>query len=374
MSTPRTRKDLYVEYLSFWAGLVVRLRRPLVVGVTGSVGKTTTKETLAAVLAAPEAEAAVGLSWATPGNMNDNLGVALTLLGYRGWRPRWGSEVLRAVTVPIRALRMATVGPYPRVVVLELGAGVGGDVRRTAPLARPTIGIVTAVGPAHLEVFGTVEGVAEVKGALVRVVPPSGLVVLGADNALASGMDALARAPVVKVPGKGQALSDAVARVVAERLGVPADAVDRALAGRQGFRGRQEVLEVGAVTVINDAFNANPLSMAYGLETLAERARPGRRPVAVLGEMAEMGETGPRYHREMADVARSSADLVVGVGPLARLYEPDHWFETSEDCAEAIPGLVRDGDYVLVKGSHSSHLRCVVDALRRTFGPVPADG
>ena len=358
----------YLDWLSVWARFVLRRRKPLVIGITGSVGKTTTREVIAAVLKAARAEPGVGLTWATPRNMNNDFGVPLSILGYRHWKPRWEREWFRAVTVPLRALWMATGGVYPRTLVLELAAGPSTDTERNVALACPEIGVVTAVGPAHLEAFGTVERIAEVKGAVVRAVPPSGLVILGRDNALASAMDRYAKAPVVKVAGKGQALSESIARVVADRLGIPTSTVDRALAARGPVSGRQEVIAVGESTVMNDAFNANPLSMEHGLETLAERVRPGQRRVAVLGHMAELGPDEEEYHRQMAPVARRSADLIVGVGSLARLYEPGLWFETGQDCAAAVGSFARRGDYVLVKGSHSSHLWGVVDALVRELG------
>lgn len=370
-TSSRLHEDIYLRYLEWWARLVVRRRKPFVIGVTGSVGKTTTRQVIAAVLSASGAYPSAGLTWATPRNMNNRFGVPLTLLGYRGWTPPRNSELVRALTVPFRAMWMATRGQYPRTFVVEFSA-----VRDTAArvsLAPPNIGIVTAVGPAHLDYFGTVEKLVEAKSAVVQAVPATGLVVLGADNNLASGMDRWARAPVVKVPGKGRALSDAIARVVAQHLGVPDDVIERALAEQPPVKSRQEEIDLGTVTVMDDAFNANPLSMEHGLEVLAERAGPGQRRVAVLGEMAEMGTEKVRYHREMAKTAQDCADVVVGVGPLARFYEPDHWFETSDECARAIPDLISDGDYVLVKGSHSSRLSVVIRALRDAFKPVPAN-
>ena len=210
----------------------------------------------------------------------------------------------------------------------------------------------------------------EVKGAVVRAVPPSGLVILGADTP-SSTMDRYAKAPVVKVPGKGRVLSEGIARVVADYLGIPEDVVDRGLAKGVQVGGRQDVIRRGESTIMNDAFNANPLSMAHGLETLAERAGPGQRRVAILGGMAELGGETEQYHREIAQTAKASADVVVGVGRLARYYEPNHWFETAEACAEAIPEIVRDGDYVLVKGSRVARLGLVVDALKGELAPAP---
>lgn len=184
-------------------------------------------------------------------------------------------------------------------------------------------------------------------------------------------MDAYARAPVTKVAGKGQTLSDAIARVVARHVGLSDELVDRALAERRSVRGRQELIELGGVTVMAERrvqYQQYQSSLDGARTGDAGRARCSpRRRVTVLGEMAELGEESARYHREVGLLARAAADLVIGVGPLAQHYEHNHWFETSADCAGAVASLIRDGDYVLVKGSHSARLSRVVGALRGAF-------
>ena len=123
------------------------------------------------------------------------------------------------------------------------------------------------------------------------------------------------------------------------------------------------MLELGALTVIDDAYNANPLSMRLGLDTLAEWATPGQRRVAILGAMAELGPDSPRFHLEIGAYARERADAVVGVGALAQHYGADRLYDTSAACAEQIPKLVRRGDIVFVKGAHSLEMPRVVNAL-----------
>ncbi len=372
------RKRL-TRYLEFWVSFVLRRRRPCIVGITGSVGKTTTKEIVAAVMMHRDARAIVGPGRKTEGNRNTTIPFALLFLETSREpksRLRW---LAYCALLPLRALALATVAPYPKIFVVEYATRRPGVLPRRVRVAPPTIAVVTAVGPAHLEHFESVEAIADEKGAVVRAVPPSGLVVLGRDNAHASDMERYARAPVVKVAGSGVEFAREAARVVGRHLGLPEPVVDRALAERVRIRGRLEDMEIGRITLINDAFNASPLSMKLALETLGQRAGPGRRRVAILGEMAELGPEAPRYHEEIAAFARERADVVIGVGELAGHYQPSRSFATSESCAESLPTILRDGDCVLVKGSHSVRMRCIVEKaeqlareLARHGGSAPA--
>ena len=355
----------YNRYVSLWARLVVRRWRPYVIGITGSVGKTTTKELVGAVLTHPGARPVVGLTWTSAGNMNNNRSLPLALLGYRVPATTVRAMLLRVLTVPFRALRLLTVGEYPRTLVLEFAAGPTSTIRHTTSLAAPHVAIVTAIGPAHLDHFGTVEAIVEAKSALVRASAAEGLVVRGADCPPVMGMARMSRARVITVPGRGRQLAEEIARIVARHLGVPEPVIESALAERGAIAARGELLDLGQVSVIDDAFNANPLSMAHGIETLGSRALPGQRRVVMLGDMLELGDESARYHREIGALARAHADVVVGVGALAKGYDPDHWFPTSTACAESVASLIRPGDLILVKGSRSVKMERVTQALRQ---------
>ena len=178
---------LIVPLLSACAALVIRMRRPLVIAVTGSVGKTTTKETIAGVLAHPASRATLGRLRKTPGNMNTNLGTALVVLGYEDWFSGVLDWVTQLLLLPFRTLALATVAPYPDVLVLEIAAGSVSNVPRNCRIVRPRIGALTEIGPAHLDYFGTIENIVRAKGALVRAIPPSGLVVLNRSNPVVAG-------------------------------------------------------------------------------------------------------------------------------------------------------------------------------------------
>lgn len=357
-----------LESLAIFLGrLVFRIRRPFIIAVTGSVGKSTTTALIAAVLSGEDARRVVGRVGATIENMNDNLGVAATLLRFdKVLEIPWNypARVLLALSLPFRALR-ALVASYPRIMVLECGVGDTANLRELAALAPPSISVVTRIGAAHLEKLKTIDGVIDEKGALVRAVPPSGLVVLGQDHEYVNRLEQMACAPVVKVSGQGVELSQNIARAICRFLNVPDEIVVSALKNFNNPKGRLNRLELGSITVIDDTYNANPLSMKLGLDTLVRESGQSGRRLAVLGGMSELGENGASFHEDVGAYARSRSDIVVGVGELARHYDPDIWFESSDACADQIGNLARPGDCILVKGSASTRMSKVVERLKQ---------
>jgi UDP-N-acetylmuramoyl-tripeptide--D-alanyl-D-alanine ligase len=352
-------------YLAACARLVLRMRRPMIIGVTGSVGKTTTKEVIAAVLSDPQARRIVGTVRKSPGNLNDNLGLPLAILGYPDWQSSTPQLFWWLCLAPFRAIKFALSGSYADVLVLEYALSSESDFSWLVQVAPPDIAVVTAIGPAHLETFGTIQRVADEKGQLVGAVAPSGLVVLGSENPFLAEMSRQTRAHVVIVDGIGRGLSDNAARAVGRFLKIPEEAIESGIERKSSVTRRLKFHDLGAITLIDDTINANPMSMRLAITTLAERAAAGQRKVALLGFMAELGSGSSQYHREIGELARRQADVVVGVGAPARDYQPDHWFATAEDCNEHLASILRAGDLVLVKGSASAHMALVTTAIRR---------
>jgi UDP-N-acetylmuramoyl-tripeptide--D-alanyl-D-alanine ligase len=353
------------SYVLFWARAVVAARKPFIIGVTGSVGKSTTTAMIAAVLAHPDARPIVGRVGCTSDNMNDDVGLAATLLHFTGlstlpWA--YHSRLWVLCVTPLLALR-AALGRYPKVMVLEFGVGSTADLHRMVTIARPSVSVVTRIGAAHLEKLKTLQGVVHEKSALVRAVPRSGLVVLGEDHDSVAQLEQAAVAPVVRVPGKGMELSRNITGVVCAHLGIPQHAIQAALADFKPPQRRLHKLDFRCMTVIDDTYNANPMSMKLGLDTLFESAHPRRRRVAILSYMGELGDDAARYHQEVGVYARDRAHVVIGVGELAEHYSPDFWFPTSEACAGQIESLLCFGDCVLVKGSASARMEQVVRKL-----------
>jgi UDP-N-acetylmuramoyl-tripeptide--D-alanyl-D-alanine ligase len=352
-------------------GSAVRSRSSAkVVGITGSTGKTSTKDILAA-LCAPHAETV-----AAEGGHNNEIGLPLTL---------------------------ARIGSETQIVIAEMGMRGLGQIAELCAIAKPEIGIVTGVGPVHLELLGTVERVAQAKAEIVGALPPGGVAVaptpapelepfldrddvelrrFGPEGDIAV-VDFAAGERDARVAfdlrgrrlelgfnftSRHQADNAAAALLAYEALGLPLDRAQEG-AGRIAFsrwRGEETPLP-GEGLLINDAYNANPVSMQAALEHLTARAGDRRR-VAFLGEMAELGPDAPTFHRLVGGVAAQNADVVVAVGELARGYlgagaSEERHAATVDDAIATLDEVVRPGDVVLVKASRSVGLERVAEAL-----------
>jgi UDP-N-acetylmuramoyl-tripeptide--D-alanyl-D-alanine ligase len=333
-----------------------------VVGITGSVGKTSTKDLLAAAL---------GRSFkvhASPKSFNNELGVPLTILDSPD-----GTEA----------------------VVIEMGARGRGHVASLCAVARPVVGVVTTVGLSHSQFFGTVEDVAVAKAELVEALPAHGTAVLNAEVPLVASMAARTDARVLtfglaagdvradgirldddlrprfrlhtpwgdagvelEVRGHQQVGNALAAAAAALACGAGLDAVAVGLGDARLSPWRMELHRApsGAI-VLNDSYNANPLSMEAALRGLAEL--PVRRRTAVLGIMAELGDVGPSEHARMAALASALGIRVIAVNA------PDYGAELVHDAAGALErlGPIGEGDAVLVKGSRAAGLESLAGTL-----------
>jgi UDP-N-acetylmuramoyl-tripeptide--D-alanyl-D-alanine ligase len=355
------------------ANVVSRLRGGLtVVGVTGSQGKTSTKDLVGAVLSS----AAPTIS--TTGSMNNELGVPITML---------------------------RVDAETRCLALEMGARRVGDIAALAELVPPDIAIVLNVGQAHLSYFGTREAIAEAKGELVRGLAPGGTAVLNADDSAVAAMRSLTEGPVltfgvaakadvrvsdltldrrsrpaftlrtarasarVTLPfiGAHQALNAAAAAAAGLAAGVSLDAAAEALAGAALSKWRMELQELpSGVVLLNDSYNANPDSARAALDALA--AVEGGRRIAILGDMAELGDASAAEHRAIGRYAAARADVVVAVGKAARPIADGAGREAialadSESAIDWLRTRLAPGDVVLVKASREARLDEVADSI-----------
>jgi UDP-N-acetylmuramoyl-tripeptide--D-alanyl-D-alanine ligase len=341
----------------------LRARGAMVVAITGSTGKTSTKDILAALLAERLHVAA------SPQNLNTEIGLPLALLSASGQ-----TELL--------VLEMAMRGP--------------GQIAELTEIAEPDVGVIVNVGPAHLELLGSLEAIAAAKAELIAGLVPGASVVVPAGERLLEpylredltviacgdgGEVSLAERRgdgsvlirhgeerIELWPSFGQAhnLSNLLAAVAAARaLGyTPRGRVDVSFSA---MRGQREELP-GGVVLVADCYNANPMSMRAAIDDLAETA-PARR-VAVLGDMLELGPEGGRLHREIGEHAWARGiDLLVTVGPLAAgigaaFGGESHAVADARAAGELVGGMLREGDTVLVKGSRGVGLERVLDALR----------
>jgi UDP-N-acetylmuramoyl-tripeptide--D-alanyl-D-alanine ligase len=340
--TPELQVIAVGDPLAALGALARAWRRELgakVIGITGSTGKTSTKDLLAAMLR-PQLRTV-----ATHANLNTEIGLPLTILGAPA-----GTEAL--------VLEMAMRGP--------------GQIAELVAIAEPDVGVITNIGPVHLELLGSIEAIAATKAELVRDLRPGATAVLPAGEPL---LDAHLRDDITIVRFGDEPLPDGLelpftsahmlrnarAAVAAARaIGVePAGRLEVELSAMRG----QRIELPGQIVVVNDCYNANPMSMRAALDDLAVSA-DGRR-VAVLGDMLELGPDERRFHAEIGEHARADGvDLLVTVGPLAREMRGDHAVATAADAARLVRELVRPGDTVLVKASRGVGLEVVAEALQ----------
>ncbi|MEJ8571854.1 UDP-N-acetylmuramoylalanyl-D-glutamyl-2,6-diaminopimelate--D-alanyl-D-alanine ligase [Microbaculum marinum] len=361
-----------------------------IIGITGSVGKTGTKEALRLALSRS------GRTHASAASYNNHWGVPLTLA------------------------RMPADTEYG---VFEMGMNAPGEIAALTEQVRPEIAIVTTVEPVHLEFFGTVEKIADAKAEIFEGLGPGGIAVLNADNPQFGRLAEAARSCGARIVTFGEAdgadarlkrvslrpdgssvIADILGMEVAYKFGAPgrhlvgnslavlaavklagADLALAALAladmtapkGR-GARFRLSVAG-GDVTVIDESYNANPASMRAALALLGQ-ADPGLRGrrIAVLGDMLELGEASRDLHRELAGpVADANVDLLFASGPhMQALYDEiptlrrGRYSQASDGLVAALLDEVRPGDVVMVKGSLGSRMGPVVEALRRRFAEI----
>jgi UDP-N-acetylmuramoyl-tripeptide--D-alanyl-D-alanine ligase len=367
---------------------------PLVVGITGSIAKTSTKEVVAGVLERRFA------TLRTEGNQNNEVGMPLAVL---------------------------RIGPQHGAVVLEMGMYTGGEIRDLAAIGLPSIGIVTAVQPVHLSRIGSIEAIEDAKAELVEALPPAaggGVAILNADDPRVLRMasrtsaaivaygfagDADVRADDVEslgfdgmrfrlvtpagsleavVPALGRlAVHNALAATAAGlAAGMSLEEIVPGLAAGSAAPHRSVVTRAGGVAVVDDAYNASPGSMRAALDLL--RGLPGRR-LAVLGEMRELGSAHAEGHRDVGAAAAAVLDLLVVVdgvpgGAAAGIVEgalgagmPAGRVLPVADAGAAVDALrdrLRPGDVVLVKASRGVELERVVDALVASLGGAVPGG
>ena len=351
-----------------------------VVGVTGSNGKTTTREMLGLVLRTR------GPALKTEGNLNNEVGVPLTVL-------ELSAEHERAV--------------------VEMGMNHAGEIARLAAIAEPQVGVVTMAGPGHVEYFGSVDGVADAKAELYFALPPGGIAVANADDPrMLRRAQAAGRALITFAVGRGRKGDVAVLDVLehgadglrftlglgqkeveirlplvgvhnaANAAAAAAAAMALGFSDREIAQGLSQVRPVGrrlrierlasGVTLVDDCYNANPASMTAALATLAALAGPGGRAAAVLGDMLELGPMEGEAHRALGEEAAGVVRWLAAFGPRSRrtaeaaraagLADAFHT-EDMPALVEHVRAKLAPGDVLLVKGSRGNRLERLVDAL-----------
>ncbi len=348
-----------------------------IVAVTGSNGKTTTKDLTAAALNG------CGHVLKTSGNFNNEVGVPMTLL---------------------------ELNDKHQAAVVEIGMRGLGQIESLAEVVKPTIGIVTNVSEAHIELLGSIENIARAKGELVEAIKSGGTIILNADNRHTAAMKTLAGEGVrvltyslekdadfiakdiligsvsteftlsfrgreydFEIPMLGRHnVSNALAAIAAGyACGLSVPQVQRGFSTLTTTKMRFEVIRRDGLTIVNDAYNASPASMRVAIKTTSEVYNG--RLIAVLGDMLELGDISEQIHREIgAELVENKFDMLITLGELGKFIAAGardaglkdvYTFDTHEDAAKKILELVRDGDTILFKASHVMHMEKIIELI-----------
>ncbi len=399
--------------LGFLARVVLWLNKPRIIGVTGSVGKSSTKEAIATVLATKFSVRA------SPGNLNSQLGLPLAILGFEkpGGFKKNISTFFQWLSIVVSAAFRIFQTNYPRILVLEMGTDRPGDIAYLLNLSgNLDVAVITDIGISHLEYFRTTEALAKEKLSILKGLKKNGVAVLNYDNEKifegtrnhkgmigfgfsercemkASDFQMITKQGDYGITFKIHYAGTVVPVFIPQALGEPAiyaalaaasvgiamgmNMVDisQALMNYRVPAGRLRLIAgVNDSSIIDDSYNAAPASTIAALKTLNSVA-PGRR-LAALGHMAELGKQTEEAHRSVArEIVSQKIDVVFLVGDLTRSMQDElkkgefhgkiSWFESSELAAESVFKELKSGDTLLVKGSQSARMEKIVKKVMR---------
>ena len=423
------------KILFFVAHRIINRYEPEVVAITGSVGKTSTKEAIFAALTGQSKEKIKGVR-RSKGNFNNELGAPLAIIGdfkdedlkiISRDQPA-GTKKFQKIIFWLKAILVGKFyafwpfkPDYPQILVLEYGADKPGDIKNMLSLARPKTAVVTAVGeiPVHVEFYQGPEEVAKEKAKIIEPLSVNGFAILNFDDKKVFEMKEKTRAKIItfgfnegadikisnfenrsfegkpqgisfkieyegnfvpvflkNVLGRAQAYASAAAFAVGVSFGLNlveiADSLER---NYHPPKRRTSILEgIKNTFVIDDSYNASPLSVREALEIL--KSLEAKRKIAVLGDMLELGEFSIEEHQKIGKIAGQVADVLVAVGPrakfLAQAAEKEGLpknkifvFETANDACEKIDDLIKEGDLILIKASRGIGLDKVVERVRK---------
>lgn len=348
-----------------------------VVAITGSTGKTTTKDLTAAALSS------LGEIQKTSANFNNEVGVPLTLLG---------------------------INENHKAAVVEIGMRGLGQIASLAKYVKPTIGIVTNVNETHIEILGSIENIAKAKGELVESIPEGGTIILNADDKNVLAMKKLAKNNVkiltygienfadvtaekiivgndstefiakykdeiynfsIPVIGRHNVSNSLAAICAGLTLGISFEKIQRGFSTLATTRMRFEVIRRDGITIVNDAYNASPASMRAAIQTTAE-IYSGRK-IAVLGDMLELGNISEKVHKEIGEeVAKNNFDFLITYGEFGKFIaegakssgmENIFITQTHDDAAKKILSIIKKDDTILFKASHGMHMEKIIELI-----------
>lgn len=390
---------LLQSYLRFWAKSYLKRTNPKIIAVTGSVGKTSAKEAIFEVLKIKYQD----MVRKSEGNLNNETGLPLAILNYKK-APSYATSRFNWIpillTVPFRSFSLKPA----EILVLEMAADKPGDIAYLTKIAKPDIAVLTAIAPAHLEAFGTIENIMNEKTGLLRALNKNGWAVLNLDDelvrkssyggwwqkkgyAINEEADVTAKDIASKIKnyqanttfkvkidqssfnvsqmtlGNVFVSASLSAISVGQILEISNEEIAQGLQNLHLAPHRMNVLEGKNKTIIlDDCYNANPISMQAAFEVLKNLPKTGRK-IVVLGEMREIGKTTNNAHKEIGQYASQIADLTISIGKKAQKYNADKKFDDISEAGDYLLNEIKENDIILIKASRGAGNQPLLEPL-----------
>lgn len=386
------------NYLKFWATGYIKRVNPEIVAITGSVGKTSAKNAIFAVLQT-KYHCEVRASF---GNLNNETGMPLSILDYKISPQNIFQWLPIIITAPFKSFSLSAA----KILVLEMAADKPGDIRYLTSIAKPKIAVLTGISAAHLEAFVSMPALIEEKTDLLRALIPGGTAIINIDDdnarkvsyggrwqkmtyGIANKADIEAsnikttiidykpkttfqvsykgqKADIVQetLGEKGNVLASLAGVAVGELYGLTKDEITKGLNSLKPEKHRLNIIQGQKnTTIIDDCYNANPVSMKGALDIL--KNLPGGRKIAVIGDMRELGKVSTQSHKDIGQYAKNSADIVIAIGNLAKNYNVEKYYKTPKKAIEYILSNIQEGDIILIKASRAMGLEKIVEELKK---------
>ena len=372
--------------------------KPKIIGITASVGKTTTKNAVYTVLSEHFRISKNSISF------NSDIGIPLTILGLESG---WGNPIKWAWNIVVGAFRALFQTEYPDWLILEIGAEKPGDIASRMIWVKLDIAVIGRIGrtPVHVGFFDSVDQLVKDKYAILDGLKPNGTgIIFSGDENVHKAMSAIEepfmfgvdnsddlrgsnyrvmysddrpsgisfdvsykkekeRIVLSEVLGKQHMIPFLAAFSVGVTQSISLKNMSKSVKGHEFEPGRMKILEgINGSTLIDDSYNSSPIAARAALEEISDLKLMGRK-IAVLGDMTELGDLAEEVHKEISDIAKQSVDIFISVGPQFSKFPSNKNFKSPLDALDYLRGLVRDGDVVLVKGSQSMRMDHVVKAL-----------
>lgn len=392
-------RSIVILLLHVEARLVIKRFRPRIIAITGSVGKTSTKEAIATLLSE---HYRVGKS---PKSYNSEIGLPLAILGIdSAWNSIWGWTM----NLTRGFQRFFSRAPYPQILVLEMGVDRPGDFDLALTVVRPNTTVITAIGevPVHVEFFDDPKGIAQEKSKMITCLDVQGTAILNADDPLVFALRSKTSARIltygfseladIKAVGYRLLIKNGKPNGITFKIEYSGKVMPFKILGVFGKHSVYTFLAAAAVGIsenlnlieiaegcaqytpppgrlnaidglrgsfiLDDTYNASPLAAYAALEVLAET--PGKRKIVVLGDMLELGKFSGDEHRKVGDRASSVATVLVTVGIRTKVMDKSsQWFPTADEAAEFLKDFIQEGDVILIKGSQGMRMERVTLAL-----------